>query len=343
MCERAIGYAVVGAGIWGETHAIAAMSHPFSRLVAVCDIDESKARALAEKYDADLATTNLEEVLRREDVEAVGIATPDFAHTEPAVAALEAGKHTIVEKPLAMTVEECERILKAAEKSGAKLMVDFHNRFNPPVVVARQSIEKGEVGEVRYIYGRLSDTIYVPTEMIKWSDKTTVLWFLGSHLVDTMRFLTGDEVARVYAKVGEGVLKSRGIDTPDFYVAILEFRGGATAVMEVSWILAPTEPFIVDFKMEVIGSKGTIYMSPPRHCALERYTESEGGILDIGIKTEIQGKPRGFAFDSIWRFIDAVVEDKPVPVPGEEGLKVTKVLCAIEESAKLGRAMDVEV
>lgn len=343
MCQRVIGYAVVGAGRWGETHAMAVNSHPSCRLVAVCDIDEGRAKALAEKYGADLATTNLEEVLKREDVEAVGVATPDFAHTEPTVAALEAGKHTLVEKPLAMTVEECEKILQAAEKSGAKLMVDFHNRFNPPVVMARQSIEEGEIGEIRYIYGRLSDTLYVPTEMIKWADKTTILWFLGSHLVDTMRFLTGDEVSRVYARVGEGVLKSKGVDTPDFYVALLDFRGGAMAVMEVSWILAPTEPFIVDFKLEVIGSKGTIYASPARYYALERYTEREGGILHPGVRLEIQGKLRGFAVDSIWRFVDAVVEDLPVPVPGEEGRKVTKILCSIEESARAGKAVDVEV
>ena len=130
---KKIGFGVIGTGIVGGAwHAYVYSRLPQSKLVAVCDLDEKRAQDAAKKYGASAVYTDYRKLLENPDIKAVSIATPDFAHREIAVAAAEAGKHILVEKPLATTVEDAEAIVKAAKKAKVKLMVDFHNRVSPP-------------------------------------------------------------------------------------------------------------------------------------------------------------------------------------------------------------------
>ncbi len=101
------------------------------------------------------------------------VVTPDFAHRDPIVAAAEAEKHIITEKPLATTLEDAEAIAKAVRKAGITFMVDFHARWNPPLAIARQNITEGKLGRIVSAYFRLNDTISVPTEMLSWAEKSS--------------------------------------------------------------------------------------------------------------------------------------------------------------------------
>ena len=176
------GFGVIGTGIVGGAwHSHVYHNLPGAELVAVCDLDEGRAREIAERYSVPHVFTDFRDLLARDDIVAVSIATPDFAHRDLAVAAAKAGKHILVEKPLATTVEDADAILEAVEEAGVKLMVDFHNRVNPPFVQARQSVLDGELGELKYIYARLSNTTFVPTQMLPWASKSSALWFLASH------------------------------------------------------------------------------------------------------------------------------------------------------------------
>ncbi|HMQ30778.1 MAG TPA: Gfo/Idh/MocA family oxidoreductase, partial [Chloroflexaceae bacterium] len=126
------GFALVGAGVFGERHAQAYSRHHAAELVAVCDLDLPRAEGVAARYGARYATDDLARVLADPAVRAVSVATPDHAHREVAVACARAGKGLLVEKPLATTVEDAETIVAAARAAGVTLMVDFHNRVSPP-------------------------------------------------------------------------------------------------------------------------------------------------------------------------------------------------------------------
>jgi predicted dehydrogenase len=341
---KQIGFGVIGTGIVGGAWHAHVYSHlPQSRLVAVCDLDEQRASDTAKKYGASAVYTDYHKLLENPEVEAVSIATPDFAHREIAVAAAQAGKHILVEKPLATTVEDAEAIVNAAKKAKVKLMVDFHNRVNPPFAGAKESIVKGELGKPAYLYAHLSNTTWVATKMLPWAGKSSALWFLGSHIADLAHWLIDDDPMRVYAVSRSGILKEMGVDTDDFHVAIVEFKKGAVATLESAWILPETEPMVFNFKFELLGSKGSIYINTSDHRAVQKFTKERADLPDILGITFGGDTPRlsGFVLESISRFVDAVAEDRPVLATGEDGLVVTRMLTAITESARSGRAVDM--
>jgi len=335
-----IGVGIIGTGLWGEMHARTYASTDGVEVVAVTDIVEERAKALAGQHGAE-AYTDYRKLLEDDRVQAVAVVTPDFAHAEICLAAAAAGKHILAEKPLAMTVAECEEIVAAADRAGVKLMVDFHARWSPPFVKAREAIQKGQIGEPQHVYYRLNDRIFVPTEMLSWAGKSTVMWFIGSHSIDTVRWLVGDEVRRVYAVAGARILKGMGIDTPDYYQATLEFRSGATAVIENSWIMPNSMPNIIDLKCELVGSKGALYVDGSHHRTLEKYTESEASYPDVLVMPSIYGRQLGFAAESIRHFVDCLKEDREPIVTGRDGVEVTRVICAVEESVRTGQPVDL--
>ena len=337
---KTVGMGLIGAGGWGGMHARTYASTDGVVLRGVADIDEEKARALAGHYGA-LAYRDYRDLVEDDAIDAVAIVTPDFAHEDAALVAAQSGKHILVEKPLAMTVAACERIVEAAAQAGVKLMVDFHARWSPPLYKAYEAIRNGEIGTPQHVYYRLNDRIFVPTEMLSWASKSTVMWFVGSHTIDTLRWLLGDEVRRVYAVSRKGVLQARGIDTPDFYQATLEFCSGATAIIENSWILPNTTPSLVDVKCELVGSKGAIYIDATHNRALEKYTEDGGGYPDILVMPTIYGQQQGFAAESIRHFIDCIRHDRQPIVTGSDGLEVTRVICAIEESVRTRQPVEL--
>ena len=237
-----VGFGVIGAGILGANHAQVYSRLPGSELIAVCDSDAERAQAVAKKYGAQEQYSNFEDLLGNPDIQAVSIATPDHVHRDIAVAAAKAGKHILCEKPLALNVEDAQTIVDTANEAGVKLMIDFQNRVNPTFVAAKQSIEAGEIGRPSYAYIRLSNTLFVPLEMLSWASESSALWFLCGHTVDLMRFLLQDEVRRVYAVTRSGILKDLGVDTQDFHVAIAEFEKGTVVTFENAWILPQSHP-----------------------------------------------------------------------------------------------------
>jgi len=337
-----IGFGLIGTGLWGETHAKVYSSSPGVELKAVCDLREDRAKDIAEKYGAERWYSDYRKLLERDDISAVSIATPDFAHTEIAVASAKAGKHILVEKPMTTSVEDCEKILTAVRSAkNIKLMVAFHNRWSPPFASAKATLEKGELGKPMLMYIRLNDTIFVPTGMLSWASRSEVIWFVGSHIVDMARWMFNDEVKKVYAVSRSEVLKGRNIDTPDFYEAILEFRNGGVATIENCWILPDSLPTVVDFKCQIICSEGAIYMDLSSHRAIQKYTKEHASYPDVLVSPMIHGKQMGFAAECIRHFVDCVVNDKEPMATGEDGLAVTRIISAIRESSKKGEPVQL--
>ncbi len=339
------GFGVIGAGIvGGGLHAHVYHHLPQAELVAICDLDEARAREVAERFGAPQVYTDYRDLLARDDIAAVSVATPDFAHREIAVAAAEAGKHILVEKPLATTAADAEAILRAVDAAGVKLMVDFQNRVNPAFVTSRQAVLNGELGELKYIYARLSNTTFVPTQMLPWASKSSALWFLASHTLDMACWLLQDKPKRVYAVSRSGVLQELGINTQDFHVAIVEFERGAVVTLENSWILPETEPNVFNLKMELLGSDGVMYINTSDNRMVEKFTRDGVSLPDtLGFTLDPDSaRISGFVLEAIARFVDAVVDDAPLLATGAEAALVTRVLAAIEASAHSGQPIALD-
>lgn len=320
--------AVIGSGIYGEVHARAYHEDPRTELVCVWSRTEEHARRLAEKYQCGFATT-LDSIVEDREISLLSVATPDYAHTEPAVRLLEAGKHVLVEKPMATSVADCLRIIEAQRKGGGKAMVNFHNRWHPPIVEAKRRVDSGELGKPMAARLVLSDRIEVATRWLSWAGRSGPEWFLLPHTVDlVVWFLGGEMPVRVFAAGQKGLLASMGIDALDVVQAQLEFEH-ATATLESSWVLPSAWRSIIEFSITVLGARGR----------LEIACDAEG----VSVTTDRHATP--LILDSftergpIAHFVDCVQRDVP-PVPGlEDGLKVTTIIEGIVSSMRQGRSL----
>ncbi|MCB9992697.1 MAG: Gfo/Idh/MocA family oxidoreductase [Hyphomicrobiaceae bacterium] len=329
------GFASIGAGLFGKWHAMAYSRHPMVDFRAVCDLDGDRARQLAETYGAAHHTTNLDDILSDPGIKAVSVATPDHAHRDVAVRCAEAGKHLLVEKPLATNVEDAEAIVAAAEANGVLLMTDFHNRANPPMVAARNAVLAGEIGKPAYIYTRLSNTVAVPQDMLKWSGHSSALWFLGSHMVDVVSWIIGDQPKSVYVVSRSGILNELGINAPDFHVATVEYHNGAVGVFEHAWILPRTYNSVKDLKVELLGSKGAINIDGSHNRMLELYTSEKGMFQDM-VVPPFGPHLTGFILDAVAHFIESVINGKELLATGRDGLANTRIISAMIEAADKG-------
>ena len=329
--NRKVRMAVIGAGTWGENHALAFSHDPRVELVCICDMKEEKAKALAQKYGC-AYTTRIDEAVRA-DVDGVSIATPDFAHTEPALAAIAAGKHVLVEKPFTTDVGEARRIIEAAKEAGVKLMVDFHTRWNPRYLAAKAAMERGEIGTPAMGYSRLADTIYVPTRMLSWSSASGPEWFLFPHTMDAVRWILGEEPVEVYARGHRGVLAARGIDCFDSIQALVTFER-SFVTFETSWILPESHPTVVDSALFLVGPQGRFAMSndPGFSVSAARHY-----VPFASHTVNRYGKPTGFYYESITYFTECIANDVEPEPSGYDGLMATAMIVATRRSLESGR------
>lgn len=334
------GFASIGAGLFGGWHAMAYGRHPLVDFRAVCDLSEDRAKQAAETHGAAYHTTNLDDILNDETIKAVSIATPDHAHRDVAVACAKAGKHLLVEKPLATTTKDAEAIVAAAKSAGVLLMTDFHNRANPPMVAARDAVKNGRIGTPSYVYARLSNTLAVPQDMLTWSGHSSALWFLGSHMIDAVSWIINDQPKSVYVVSRSGILNNLGIDAPDFHVATLEFESGAVGVFEHAWILPRTYNAAKDLKLEILGSEGAINIDGSHNRMMELYTPEKGAFQDM-VVPPFGPHLTGFVLDAVVHFIEAVVNGKEVLATGEDGLINTRIISAMIDAADSGRRVDL--
>lgn len=333
---------IVGAGIWGLNHGKIYNAHPFAQVTAVCDLNQAAAGRVADELGGAAIYTDYNEMFAKADIDAVAIVTPDFAHADIAVAAADAKKHMIIEKPLATTRGDVLRMVEAIEKNGVRAMVDLHNRWSPPFNSAYESARKGELGQVYSGYIRLNDTKWVATDMLSWAAKSSILWFLGSHSLDTMRWLFQDEVARVYSVAREGVLKDLGVDTTDLYLTTLEFKNGGVAQMENGWITPNANPCVNDIKCTLLGTEGMVSIDASHHNMIQKYTDTAVTVPDVIVQHSIFDVPKGFAFESIRTFVDRVLDGRPFPLTLEDAAHTSLAILAVMESAKTRMPVEVQ-
>jgi len=179
---------VVGLGIMGEQYVRIYNAHPLAEVVAICNRSAEKLNTIGDKYSIPTRYTEFDELLANGNVDAVCIATPDFAHFQPVKSALEAGKHVLCEKPFTTELIEADELLRMSRRRPSqKLQVAFNHRWLSSYYHGYESIRRGDIGRPVAGYARKNDTIWVSTEMIDWAAKTTPIHFLGAHDIDLMR------------------------------------------------------------------------------------------------------------------------------------------------------------
>jgi predicted dehydrogenase len=338
VAERTVKAAVIGVGLIGEQHAESYADNPRAELVMVADMNPERARAVGERFGV-AWTANLDDVAAS-DAEVVSVATPDFAHFEPVMAMLEAGKHVVVEKPLATVTAEAVKMVELAKSKNLKLTINLGNRWNPTYQSIRDSVQAGEIGDPVMAYSRTSDTIWVPRTMLSWAGKSGPQWFLFAHTMDLMRWILGQEAHEVFAFGEKRILKSEGIDAYDAIQAMVRFDN-AFATFETSWIVPDAFPHIVESMLTINGSTGRLHL--------------DGSRQGFEISSDAVGKHM-YARPSLWTYfklpyswwgalrdmVDCVADGGDPKISAADGLRVVAMIEAMERSIEQGTPVRID-
>ena len=248
---------VIGLGLLGREHVSTLHGHEAAEVVAVADLIPEAGEKIASETGAQ-AYTDYAAMLKEHALDYVVVATPDWVHREPALAAIESGAAVLLEKPLATKLEDAETIFEAAEKRKTRFFVNFANRGTQGSVATRYMIRSGLLGRMVHGEMRLDDNISVPTrlwggESKDWAEGSSPLHFLLSHVVDLLRwFFAPAEVSQLYAISQNGVLG----DQPEVYDALLSLDSGLKIRVKSEWIKHIEG--LVEFYLCFTGSEGTV-------------------------------------------------------------------------------------
>ena len=332
---------IVGAGIMGTTHARIYSELPGARLVGIADVDLGKAEALAAKYPGVKAFQDYHKLLDIDELDVLHVATPDFLHKEPVVDGLKAGKHILVEKPMATTVEDAREIVKISEDTGKHVMVNYTHRWAAPYAKTRQLVKDGTIGDAVMVYARKNDRIWAATEMMSWTAKTSSASYLSTHDIDLVLWWLDTDIESVYALGVKGVLAARGIDTEDAIQALVRFKNGAIGTFESCWVLPNTMPTTTDSFIEIVGQKGTIHVDRI-HEGLKLATQSAYEFPKLSMNLEIDGRLRGGVPSCLENLVESIRRGEAPQPDSRNGLKIVKVSNAIQLSIKRREAVYIE-
>jgi predicted dehydrogenase len=331
---------VVGAGIRGSLFTRAIGQHPDAEVVAVCDVNGGAAQRVADAYGLTVFANHEAMLNSSLDLDAVVIATPDFAHRDAAIAAAEAGLSQLIEKPLATTVDDANAIAEAVSAGSGSAMIAFENRWNPRFLSAKALIDSGETGDIRHQVIHLNDTLFVPTKMLPWAGQSSPAWFLMPHSLDLALWLSGKLVTRVYASGVKGYLSDRGIDTWDAIDAVFTLSDGTSVTLHSSWVLPESYPSVYDLRYEAVGTNSAIRVTGAdqgvHYFGADRLTWPQHGVYEV--HDHLQGIPIDMAHD----FVEFAL-GRTVDVPTlEDGLRITEAIDAVHRSLESGAPVDLK-
>ncbi|HEX7974913.1 MAG TPA: Gfo/Idh/MocA family oxidoreductase, partial [Anaerolineales bacterium] len=308
---------------------------PEAHLVGVADPSQPAAEAVAGRLGT-RAYTDYRELLEKERPEAVSIAAPTGLHEEVTIAALEAGAHVLVEKPIAATLEEGRRIIARARALERKLMVGHIVRFNPAIQALKQKLDAGELGRIFQITCRR-----VGPFPARIRDVGVVI-DLAPHDLDVMRYLTGLEPLRVYAETEQRI----HTDHEDLVLGLLRFPDRVTGILEINW-LTPTKMR----EVLVLGERGLFRVDDLTQ-DLYFFENAQAATISWSTLQTLKGVSEGSMTRQalnryeplkaeLQAFLHAITEDTPVPVTGEDGLAALRLALALVESGQKNQVVEV--
>jgi len=338
---------VIGLGM-GRHHIAGYQGHPAAQVVAIADIDENRLHEIGEKYNIPGRYTTPEEMLEKESLDVVSVATPNKFHMPLTIAALEAGCHVLCEKPMAMSASEARQMLAAAEKASKRIMINFSYRFTEQSMALKEQVDAGILGEV--YFGR---TIWHRRRGLPgfggWFGQKELsgggpLIDLGVHRLDLALWLMGYPkpvwvLGSTYNHIGSELAKKRNakFDVEDLAVGLIKFDNGATLEVEASWAANIKESELMETRL--YGTKAGLVQrnyDETYKFEAEIYLEQAGSHFDLKLHPPLHP-----VTTPMYHFIESIIKGTPHIATGEEGLLVMEILDAIYQSAAEGKPVKV--
>jgi predicted dehydrogenase len=323
--------AVVGVGFIGELHTRLYDEHNLTNLAAVVDIDEERAREVADSFDVPHVETDVGDAIERHDLDAVTVATPEAYHREPTETALEHGVSVLLEKPIAETVGDARAIGEAVDAADAQLMIGYCCRFNPENAALKDRVDAGEIGDVYGIQAaRVANReVY---EMV--ADWTHTMYYLAVHDIDLMRWYVGADVESVYATASDGI---GDVETPAVVSTTLRFENGAVGTLETNWARSDSYPTVRTDEVRLTGTEGHGRVIVENDGATVA-TEDGFDFLDANV---LHGRETDMYRFELDHFVESVLNDETPMVTWEDGLHSLEVANAAIDSMETGEPVRV--
>lgn len=347
MRHKQFGVAVVGAGHIGSLRAGMAAAHPAVDYLAISDIDPSRAEKLGKQFKADRVSGNNSDIIRDERVGAVIVSTSEPQHAAPVIEALKLGKPVFVEKPIALTLDDADRMIAASEESGASLHVGYSLRFNRPYLVGKQQILDGKLGRIVAGTGRHYHTKANALKIIERSKEATFVKDALTYLVDLYGwFLEGIRPVEIVARQHGIVFRDMGHDADEITFAIITYEDGTVVNLGLGYALPSNYPSHGRMiRAEVLGEKGVLFFDGDHR---ENIVHSEEGVAStyVGRVTETgfltSNASGNWALGGYWGplgeeirvWLDFVSTGRPGPnTTARDARTNLEVTLAIEEAA----------
>ena len=314
---KKLGVAVIGAGFWGRNHARVFTELEETGLLAVCDINAERAKAVAKQFGVK-AYTSTAKMLKIKDLDAVSVCTWSTSLAKEALKALKAGKHVLVEKPMAANSKQAETLIKTAEKEGLHLSVGFLMRFIPGLQHIRKAVESQEIGEI---------VCATAKRVSEWPERigdVGVVKDLAIHDIDVMRYLFCSDPIAVYAKTGN----MRHKKFEDYAHIMLTFERGKNAFIEANWL--------TPYKTRVLVVTGSRAIAKLDYITQELTIETAEKTVQPRIPWQ---EPLKLELQHFARCV--LGKEKPF-ITGLDGLKALKIAEAALKSSKTGRLVKLK-
>ncbi|HPS35344.1 MAG TPA: Gfo/Idh/MocA family oxidoreductase [Oscillospiraceae bacterium] len=347
---------IIGTGGIAGNHIESYLKNPNVELYAFCDINEERVKARGEKYGVTRLYTDKDEMLKLKELDAVSVTTWNSQHAPCTIAALNAGKHVICEKPMAMNAVEAQAMADAAKKNNKLLMIGFVRRFGNDCDILKDFVDSGYFGDIYYAKATYLRRNGNPGGW--FADKSRSgggpLIDLGVHVIDLARYLMGcPKPVSVYAATYQKLFDRPGVkdsvlysasdvskgehicDVEDFASALIRFDNGAVIALETSFSLNIKDG-VGD--IQLMGTKAGARLDP----TLEIFTEQNGFMCDIALK-----KPSALSFDGLFQkeidhWVDCLLGKTECRAPAEAGVTLMKILDAAYESARTGHEVIIK-
>ncbi len=341
------GIGIIGCGKIAQVrHIPEYLENPNAEIRGYFDLNLQRAQELAEKFGGK-AFASVEELLADPSIDAVSVCVANFAHAEMTIKALEAGKHVLCEKPMAVTLAECEAMVAAAKKAGKHLMIGHNQRLAKAHMVAKKMIEEGAIGRIltfRTTFGHGGPETWSidPGKSVWFFDKKRAamgaMADLGIHKTDLIQFLTGQKVVRTTARLTTLDKRDAGgnlIGVDDNAFCIYELSGGAYGTMTASWTYYAAE----DNSTILYGTKGTMRIyDDPAHSIVVNKSSGETEYYDV---EQIQTNDNQTKSGIIDLWMEALVQDKEPEISGESALSAMRAVFASLVSSEKGCTVEI--
>jgi predicted dehydrogenase len=313
-----------------------------AKLVAVCDSVRTRADPVAAKFSVP-AVYDIDDFLARKDIDVVSVLTPSGLHPQHVIACARAGKHVVVEKPMALRLSDADDMIRACDQAGVKLFIVKQNRFNVPVVKAREALDAGRFGKlilgtVRVRWCR--DQAYYDQDSWRgtWAYDGGVLSNQASHHVDMLEWFFGDVIS-VHARAVTALAK---IETEDTAVATLKFKNGALGIIEATTAARPTD---LEGSLSVLGEKGMVEIAGFAVNQIRHWRFVDETPADKEVIEKFSVNPPnvyGFGHQAYYEHVvDCLTNQRAALVDGLEGRKSLELITALYESIETGREVSL--